>query len=101
MLFKTPSSKPQTPGKSQAPNIQESVRLLELGDWNWCLVLGALIGIIASMHWLGRHRLSILGAICFFFTGLVLLLNFTPNIPFYSTVWRSEQGFEDLLRREG
>ena len=53
------------------------------------------------MHWLGRHRLSILGGICFFFTALVLLLNFTPNIPFYSAVWRTEQGFEDLLRREG
>jgi adenylate cyclase len=53
------------------------------------------------MHWLGRHRLAILGGISFFFTALVLLLNFTPNIPFYSTVYRSEQAFEDLLRREG
>ena len=53
------------------------------------------------MHWLGRHRLAILAAISFFFTALVLLLNFTPNIPFYSMVYRSEQGFEDLLRREG
>src|SRR2546421_2333135 len=53
------------------------------------------------MHWLGRHRLSILGSICFFFTALVLLLNFTRNVPFYSTVYRSEQAFEDLLRSDG
>jgi len=24
-----------------------------------------------------------------------------PNVPFFSTIWQSEQGFEDLLRREG
>ena len=53
------------------------------------------------MHWLNRHRLLIVAGICFFFTALVLSLHFTPNLPFFSTVWRSEQGFEDLLRREG
>ncbi len=53
------------------------------------------------MHWLNRHRLSILAGICFFFTALVLSLHFAAGVPFLSTVWRSEQGFEDLLRREG
>ncbi|MEP7014016.1 MAG: adenylate/guanylate cyclase domain-containing protein, partial [Verrucomicrobiota bacterium] len=53
------------------------------------------------MHWLHRHRLSIVAGICFFFTVIVLGLHFVPGIPFFSTVWRSEQGFEDLLRREG
>ena len=53
------------------------------------------------MHWLNRHRLSILAAISLFWTALVLSLHFAPGIPFFSTVWRSEQGFEDLLRREG
>lgn len=53
------------------------------------------------MHWLNRHRLLILAGICLFFTLTVLSLHFTPNLPFFSTVWRAEQGFEDLLRREG
>jgi adenylate cyclase len=53
------------------------------------------------MHWLARHRLSILAGICAFGTLLVLGLRFAIGIPFLSTVWRSEQSFEDLLRREG
>ncbi len=53
------------------------------------------------MHWLNRHRLLILAGICIFFTASVLGLFFAPGLPFFSTVWRSEQGFEDLLRREG
>src|SRR4029077_5313696 len=53
------------------------------------------------MLWLNRHRLSILAAISLFWTALVLSLHFAPGIPFFSTVWRSEQGFEDLLRHEG
>src|SRR5438876_1264137 len=53
------------------------------------------------MHWLGRHRLPILGAICAFWTLLVLSLDFAQGLPFFSTLWRSEQSFEDLLRREG
>src|SRR5438128_2195198 len=40
---------------------------------------------------LRRHRLSILAGICFFWTALVLGLHFTPNVPLFSTVWRSEQ----------
>src|SRR5229473_6464939 len=53
------------------------------------------------MHWLGRHRLPILGAICAFWTLLVLSLHFAQGLPFFSTLWRSEQSFEDLLQREG
>ncbi|MEO8438712.1 MAG: adenylate/guanylate cyclase domain-containing protein [Spartobacteria bacterium] len=53
------------------------------------------------MHWLGRHRFLILGAICLFWTGLVLLLHFTPNVPFASAVWSGQKRFEDFLQREG
>ena len=53
------------------------------------------------MHWLGRHRLLVLAVICFFWTGLIFLGHFFPATPFLSTPWRSQQSFEDLLRREG
>ncbi len=53
------------------------------------------------MHWLTRHRLLLLAAICTFFTGLVLLLHFTPGVPFLSAVWSGEQRFEDFLQKEG
>jgi adenylate cyclase len=53
------------------------------------------------MHWLRRYRLLILGAICLFWTGLVLLLHFTPGVPFLSAVWSGEQQFEDLLQKQG
>ncbi len=53
------------------------------------------------MHWLSRHRLLILGAICAFWTALILLGQFFPSVPFLSVPWRGEQSFEDLLRREG
>ena len=53
------------------------------------------------MHWLNRHRLVILVAICALWTVLILTAHFFPTVPFISTPWRSEQGFEDLLRREG
>jgi adenylate cyclase len=53
------------------------------------------------VHWLTRHRLLLLAAICAFFTGLVLLLHFTPGVPFFSAVWSGDQRFEDLLQREG
>jgi adenylate cyclase len=43
----------------------------------------------------------ILAAICAFWTGLVMTAHFFPAFPFLSNIWRSEQGFEDLLRREG
>jgi len=53
------------------------------------------------MHWLGRHRLLVLGVICFFWTGLIFLGHFFPTTPFLSAPWRGEQSFEDLLRQEG
>jgi adenylate cyclase len=53
------------------------------------------------MHWLGRHRLWVLGLICVFWTGLIFLGHFFPTMPFLSAPWRGEQGFEDLLRQEG
>ena len=53
------------------------------------------------MHWLNRHRLLILAAICVFWTGLVMSAHFFPEFPFLSNIWRSERSFEDLLRREG
>jgi adenylate cyclase len=53
------------------------------------------------MHWLGRHRLVVLASICVFWTGLIFLGHFFPGVPFISAPWRGEQGFEDLLRKEG
>src|ERR1700730_11795379 len=53
------------------------------------------------MHWLLRRRLLILTAISLFWTGLVLVAHFYPSFPFLSNIWRSEQAFQDLLRREG
>jgi adenylate cyclase len=53
------------------------------------------------VHWLGRHRRLVLGAIAAFWTGLVLLLHFTPGVPFFSAVWSGEKRFEDFLQKEG
>ena len=53
------------------------------------------------MHWLSRHRLSVLTSICLFWTGLIFLGHFFPAVPYLSLPWRGEQGFEDLLRKEG
>jgi adenylate cyclase len=53
------------------------------------------------VHWLGRYRLLILASICVFWTGLIVLGHFFPDVPFLSTPWRGEQSFEDLLRKEG
>jgi adenylate cyclase len=53
------------------------------------------------MHWLTRYRRLILGSICAFWTGLILLGHFFSAAPFLSVPWRGEQSFEDLLRREG
>ena len=53
------------------------------------------------MHGLSRHRLLILASICAFWTGLIFLGHFFSATPFLSVPWRSEQSFEDLLRREG
>src|ERR1043166_1629414 len=53
------------------------------------------------MLWLSHHRLSILAAICACCTALVVSARLAPRFPFFSTLWRSEQSFEDLLQREG
>jgi adenylate cyclase len=53
------------------------------------------------MHWFSRARLLILTLICVFWTGLIVLGHFLPDVPFLSAPWRGEQSFEDLLRREG
>ena len=53
------------------------------------------------MHWLSRHRLLSLAALCLFWTSLVLLLHWTPDLPFVSAVWSGEKRFEDFLEREG
>jgi adenylate cyclase len=53
------------------------------------------------VHWLGRYRLLVLALICVFWTGLIFVGHFFPDVPFLSTPWRGEQGFEDLLRKEG
>ncbi len=53
------------------------------------------------MHWLGRHRLLVLAAICVFWTGVIFLGHLFPGIPFLFAPWSGEQSFEDMLRREG
>jgi adenylate cyclase len=53
------------------------------------------------MHWFARARLLVLASICVFWTGLIVVGHFFPSAPFISAPWRGEQGFEDLLRREG
>jgi adenylate cyclase len=57
--------------------------------------------IAPPMHWFGRARLLVLTLICVFWTALILLGHFFPDVPFLSAPWRGEQSFEDLLRREG
>ena len=53
------------------------------------------------MHWLHRHRLSILAVICAGWTAVVVSLHYAQGIPFLSAIWSGEQNLEDLLRREG
>src|ERR1700688_355730 len=53
------------------------------------------------MHWMFRNRVLILAGICVVCTGIVVLCREVPSVPFFSTVWRSEKPFQDLLRREG
>ncbi len=60
-----------------------------------------LFSKLDAMHFLSRHRILILAAICAFWTVLMLLGHFFPTAPFLSIPWRGEQSFEDLLRREG
>ncbi|HEY1582951.1 MAG TPA: adenylate/guanylate cyclase domain-containing protein [Chthoniobacterales bacterium] len=53
------------------------------------------------MHWLGRHRFLVIGAICLFWMGLVLLLRLAPDLPFLPAVWSGEKRFEDFLEKQG
>jgi adenylate cyclase len=53
------------------------------------------------MHWMFRNRVLILAGICVVCTGIIILCRQVPSVPFFSTVWRSEQPFQDLLQREG
>ncbi|HJT79566.1 MAG TPA: adenylate/guanylate cyclase domain-containing protein, partial [Chthoniobacterales bacterium] len=53
------------------------------------------------MQWLARHRLIALGAICIFWTGLILLGQRFSKVPFLNSPWVGEQNFEDKLRRDG
>ncbi len=53
------------------------------------------------MHWMYKHRIPILAAICVVCTLLIVTARQVPGLPFLSTIWRSEQPFQDLLRREG
>jgi adenylate cyclase len=53
------------------------------------------------MHWLYRHRTIILAGICVVCTACVLFVREVPSVPFFSTIWSSEQAFQDLMRREG
>ena len=53
------------------------------------------------MHWLGRHRLFILAAICGSVTAFVLLARLLTGVPFVAAVWTLEQKFEDFLQKEG
>ena len=53
------------------------------------------------MQWLARHRLIALALICSFWTGFIFLGRAFPRVPFISSPWTAEQGFEDVLRRQG
>ena len=53
------------------------------------------------MHWLHRHRLWVLAAICLLITAIVLSLQYAGGIPFLSVIWRGQQTYENLLNREG
>lgn len=53
------------------------------------------------MHWMYRHRIPILAVICVVCTLSIVLVREIPWVPFLSTVWRSEQPFQDLMMREG
>jgi adenylate cyclase len=53
------------------------------------------------VHWLGRHRLILVAAICALCTGLIIGVHFFPGVPFLSAVWRQEQDYQDFLEKEG
>jgi adenylate cyclase len=53
------------------------------------------------MNWIARHRRFALAVICAFWSAVLLLTLTFPELPFFSSVARSEQSFGDMLRREG
>lgn len=53
------------------------------------------------MNWLVRHRAYALALICAFWTVMMLVTLMFPELPFFSTIARSDQSFGDMLRREG
>ncbi|HEY2103629.1 MAG TPA: adenylate/guanylate cyclase domain-containing protein [Chthoniobacterales bacterium] len=53
------------------------------------------------MNWLARYRPAVFATICLFWTAVIIAGHFFVEIPFLSFPWRAEQGFQDLLRREG
>ncbi len=55
----------------------------------------------AGVNWLARHRRLVFAVVCAFWTATIIAGHFFAQVPFLSLPWRSEQGFEDLLRREG
>src|SRR5437763_5823434 len=53
------------------------------------------------MNWLVRHRAYALALICAFWTVMMLVALSFPELPFFSSIARSDQSFGDMLRREG
>ncbi|MDQ2919569.1 MAG: CHASE2 domain-containing protein, partial [Verrucomicrobiota bacterium] len=53
------------------------------------------------MNWIARHRRLVLAFICIFWTGLIILTLTFPEAPFFSSVVRGDQSFDDMLAREG
>lgn len=51
------------------------------------------------MHWLSRHRLSMLALICAFCTGLIVSAVTFRRIPFANSIWAKESSFQDELER--
>jgi adenylate cyclase len=88
---------------TEEANSKHDVRPLNsfLDKLNLALAAPAEFPKMRAMHRLGQHRLLILALICAFWTGLFLVGHEFPHAPFISAPWRAEQGFEDLLRREG
>lgn len=53
------------------------------------------------MHWLARHRIWAIAAICAVCTGIILFsAPMFPHLPFASGIWTAQHGFEDFLEKE-
>ncbi|MFL6528495.1 MAG: CHASE2 domain-containing protein [Chthoniobacterales bacterium] len=54
------------------------------------------------MHWLARHRIWAIAAICTLCTGVILFsAPMFPHLPFASGIWTAQKSFEDFVEREG